>query len=228
MLIHRYSVSFFTPKNKFRIFLKLKLKSESTYRRRKEEMYLWWWALKMHRIIKYCGVILPWYRDSGKTLEKRVINKYIKKWWYNFPNNHTDYSDYHHQNSYHIIYRKILWNTQLIHSEWCKIRSWELNRIDPKITRKSRRQQAGLWLKLSYNRCCSGGGAISRGWKENQIRRKCRQDQGEMDGLKVRWMMWWIGRLWWWVVADWDMSWTVREAGSVSGSGTAVVADVPS
>ena len=66
-------------------------------------------------------------------------------------------------------------------------------------------------------------GAISRGWKENQIRRKCRQDQGEMDGLKVRWMMWWIGRLWWWVVADWDMSWTVREAGSVSGSGTAVV-----
>ena len=29
-LIHRYSVSFFTPKNKFRIFLKLK--SESTYR----------------------------------------------------------------------------------------------------------------------------------------------------------------------------------------------------
>ena len=31
----------------------------------------------MHRIIKYCGVILPWYRDSGKTLEKRVINKYI-------------------------------------------------------------------------------------------------------------------------------------------------------
>lgn len=165
MLIHRYSVSFFTPKNKFRIFLKLKLKSESTYRRRKEEMYLWWWALKMHRIIKYCGVILLWYRDSGKTLEKRVINKYIKKWWYNFPNNHTDYSDYHHQNSYHIIYRKILWNTQLIHSEWCKIRSWELNRIDPKITRKSRRQQAGLWLKLSYNRCCSGGGRFREGEK---------------------------------------------------------------
>lgn len=31
------------------------------------------------RVQEYCGVILPWYRDSGKTLEKRVINKYIKK-----------------------------------------------------------------------------------------------------------------------------------------------------
>lgn len=31
------------------------------------------------RVQEYCGVILPWYRDSGKTLEKRIINKYIKK-----------------------------------------------------------------------------------------------------------------------------------------------------
>ena len=171
--------------------MKLKLKSESTYRRRKEEMYLWWWALKMHRIIKYCGVILLWYRDSGKTLEKRVINKYIKKWWYNFPNNHTDYSYHQHhiysikfllKNSYHIIYRKILWNTQLIHSEWCKIRSWELNRIDPKITRKSRRQQAGLWLKLSYNRCCSGGGGRFR---EGEKRIRSVESAGK---IREKWM----------------------------------------
>ena len=31
------------------------------------------------RVQEYCGVILSWYRDSGKTLEKRIINKYIKK-----------------------------------------------------------------------------------------------------------------------------------------------------
>ena len=31
------------------------------------------------RVQEYCGTILPWYRDSGKTLEKRIINKYIKK-----------------------------------------------------------------------------------------------------------------------------------------------------
>lgn len=31
------------------------------------------------RVQEYCGVILPWYQNSGKTLEKRIINKYIKK-----------------------------------------------------------------------------------------------------------------------------------------------------
>ena len=49
--------------------------------------YNWYWVVPCllcgviysMRVQEYCGVILPWYRDSGKTLEKRIINKYIKK-----------------------------------------------------------------------------------------------------------------------------------------------------
>ena len=74
----------------------------------------------------------------------------------NSPSNNTDYFDYHSQNPYHVVYRKICRNAQFIRPEWCKIRSLELNRIGPKITRKSRRQQVRLWLRLSCGRCCSG------------------------------------------------------------------------
>ena len=31
------------------------------------------------RVQEYCGVILPWYKDAGIMMEKRVFNKYFKK-----------------------------------------------------------------------------------------------------------------------------------------------------
>ena len=47
-------------------------------------------------------------------------------------------------------------------SREAKIRSSESNRIDPKITGKSRRQQVRLWLRLSCSRCYSGEGDSQR------------------------------------------------------------------
>ena len=114
------------------------------------------------------------------------------------PNNHTDYFDYHNQNSYHVIYRKIRWNTLFIRPEWSKILSQELNRIDPKITGKSKRQQ--VVLSLSYRAAVVAPvRAIQRGWKEGQICRKCREDLGEMVVVSERGSCGGSGTgLWWW------------------------------
>ena len=135
-------------------------------------------------------------------------NLYIKKreMFPQSPNNHTDYFDYHNQNSYHVIYRKIRWNTLFIRPEWSKILSQELNRIDPKITGKSKRQQ--VVLSLSYRAAVVAPvRAIQRGWKECQICRKCREDLGEIAVLSVRWSCGGSGtELWWW---DAGSGWTV-------------------
>ena len=73
-----------------------------------------------------------------------------------------------------------------------------MNRIDQKITGKSKRQQ--VVLSLSYRAAVVAPvRSIQRGWKEGQICRKSREDLGEIAVLSVRWSCGGAGtELWWW------------------------------